>query len=72
MKRHIFRAILAVALAVEAASLVLIVWVLHDFFEERVTEELAQSAAYIARGIEIHGGAYLTGGLDRQQWRGAV
>lgn len=63
MKRHIFRAILAVALAVEAASLVLIVWVLHDFFEERVTEELAQSAAYIARGIEIHGGAYLTGGL---------
>ncbi len=59
MKKQIFHAILTVALSVLLASLVLIVGVLHGYFQDRVLEELAQSTAYIARGIENEGMAYL-------------
>ena len=51
MKKQIFRAILSVALSVLLASLVLIVGVLHGYFQDRVLEELSQSTAYVARAV---------------------
>ena len=63
MKRHIFRAILAVALAVLLTSLVLIMGVLYGYFQDRITAELARSTAYIAHGLETQGMGYLTGRL---------
>lgn len=63
MKRHIFRAILAVALAVLLTSLVLIMGVLYGYFQDRITAELARSTAYIAHGLETQGMDYLTGRL---------
>ena len=65
MKKQIFRAILSVALSVLLASLVLIVGVLHGYFQDRVLEELARSAAYVAQAVENEGVAYLEG-MDRQ------
>lgn len=63
MKRHIFRSILAVALAVLLTSLVLVMGVLYGYFQDRITGELAQSAGYIAHGLEALGMDYLTSGL---------
>lgn len=63
MKRHIFRAILAVALAVLLTSLVLIMGVLYGYFQDRITAELARSTAYIAHGLETQGMDCLTGRL---------
>ena len=65
MKKRIFRAILGVALAVLTASLVLIVGVLHGYFQDRVLHELAQATAYVAHGVENEGMDYLTGQLPR-------
>ena len=65
MKKQIFRAILAVALSVLLASLVLIVGVLHGYFQDRVLEELSQSTAYVARAVENEGIAYLESGAFR-------
>ena len=59
MKKQIFRAISAVALSVLLASLVLIVGVLHGYFQDRVLAELGRSAAYAARAVETEGAAYL-------------
>lgn len=63
MTKRIFRAVLTVSLAVLLAGLMLIVGVLHGYFQERMMAELARSTAYIARGVEREGLAYLTGGL---------
>lgn len=63
MTKRIFRAVLAVSLAVLLAGLVLIVGVLHGYFQERLSAELARSAAYIACGVEREGMDYLTSGL---------
>lgn len=65
MKKRIFRAILGVALAVLTASLVLIVGVLHGYFQDRVLHELAQATAYVAHGVENEGMDYLTDQLPR-------
>lgn len=65
MKKRIFRAILGVALTVLAASLVLIVGVLHGYFQDRVLSELGQATAYVAHGVENEGVDYLTDGLPR-------
>ena len=65
MKKRIFRAILGVALAVLTASLVLIVGVLHGYFQDRVLYELAQATAYVAHGVENEGMDYLTDQLPR-------
>ena len=65
MKKQIFRAILSVALSVLLASLVLIVGVLHGYFQDRVLEELSQSTAYVARAVENEGIAYLESGAFR-------
>ena len=59
MTKRIFRSILGVCLAVLAASLVLVVGVLHGYFQARVTQELAIRTAYIAQGVEQAGADYL-------------
>ena len=53
-------AILGVSLAVLLASLVLIVGVLHGYFQDRVSGELESLAEYIAHGVEENGTDYLT------------
>jgi two-component system phosphate regulon sensor histidine kinase PhoR len=63
MTKRIFRSILAVSLTVLLASLILIVGVLHGYFQERVKVELESRTAYIAHGIENEGMDYLTSGL---------
>ena len=59
MTRRIFRSILGVSLAVLAASLVLVTGVLYGYVQDRVGQELAARAAYVARGVEQSGAAYL-------------
>ena len=71
MKRRVFWSILGVALTVLLASLVLIVGVLHGYFQDRVVQELAQATAYVAHGVENEGMGYLTEDLpgdDRVTW----
>ena len=63
MTKRIFRSMAAVSLAVLAACLVLIVGVLHGYFQERVLEELRQKTLYAAQGVEQAGMDYLTEGL---------
>ena len=65
MTRKIFRSMAAVSLAVLAASLVLIVGVLHGYFQDQVLEELRQKTVYAAQGVEQAGMDYLTGDLPR-------
>ena len=60
MTKRIFRSILAVSLAVLLASLVLIVGVLHGYFQDRVADELESLAEYIAHGVEETGADYLS------------
>ena len=57
MTKRIFRSILGVSLAVLLASLVLIVGVLHGYFQDRVSGELESLAEYIAHGVEENGTA---------------
>lgn len=59
MKQRIFRAILGVSLTVLIASLVLIVGVLHGYFQDRVLGELEQATSYVAHGLENEGLSYL-------------
>ena len=63
MTKRIFRATLSVALTVLLASLVLIVGVLHGYFQDRVLDELASRTSYIALGIEHEGMEYLENGF---------
>ena len=74
MTKRIFRATLTVALTVLLASLVLIVGVLHGYFQDRVLDELSSRTAYIALGIEHEGMDYLENGFPndcRVTWVGA-
>ena len=63
MTKRIFRATLTVALTVLLASLILIVGVLHGYFQDRVLDELVSRTSYIALGIEHEGMAYLEDGF---------
>lgn len=63
MTKRIFRSILGVSLTVLLASLVLIVGVLHGYFQDRIFSELESLTAYIAHGMEEMGTAYLTENL---------
>jgi two-component system phosphate regulon sensor histidine kinase PhoR len=58
MTKRIFHSILAVSLAVLLSCLVLIVGVLHGYFETRVEAELKAQTAYIAQGVEHEGTGY--------------
>ena len=66
MKQRIFRAILAGTLISLAASLVLIVAVLHGYLKTRTTEELAQTTAYVAHGVQNEGITYLSDGIPKK------
>ena len=59
MTKRIFRSILAVSLAVLLASSLLIVGVLHGYFQDSVLADLTIRTAYIAHGIENEGIGYL-------------
>ena len=59
MTKRIFRSILLVSLAVLLASLVLIVGVLHGYFQDSVLADLTIRTSYIAHGIENEGIGYL-------------
>ena len=61
MTKRIFRSILTVSLAALLACLVLIVGVLHAYFEDRVELELQHQTAYIAQGVKNEGLDYFTG-----------
>ena len=61
MTKRIFRSILTVSIVVLLACLVLIVGVLHGYFEDRVQEELQYRSTYIAQGIALKGMDYLNG-----------
>lgn len=61
MAKRIFQSILAVSMAVLLACLLLIVSVLHAYFEERVAQELTVQTIYVARGVEREGMAWLDG-----------
>ncbi len=63
MTKRIFRSILAVSAAVLLGCLVLIVGVLHGYFQSRVMAELESRTAYVAHGVEMDGMRYLTEGL---------
>ena len=60
MTKRIFRSILGVSLVVLLASLVLIVGVLHGYFQDRTFRELESLTGYIAHGMEEMGTTYLT------------
>ena len=59
MTKRIFRSILAVSLEVLLASSLLIVGVLHGYFQDSVLADLTIRTAYIAHGIENEGIVYL-------------
>lgn len=63
MTKRIFRSILSVSLAVLCACLVLIVGVLHGYFQGRVMAELEERTAYVAHGVELAGRDFLGSGL---------
>ena len=63
MTKRIFRSILTVALTVLAVSLVLIVGVLHSYFQAQALDELTSRTAYIALGVEHEGIGYLEDGF---------
>lgn len=61
MTKRIFRSILIVSLASLLAALVLIIGVLHGYFQTRVEADLRNQATYIAKGVEMSGAAFLMG-----------
>ena len=65
MTKRIFRSILAVSVAVLLGSLVLIVGVLHGYFQGRVMAELESRTAYVAHGVELDGVALAPAQVDR-------
>lgn len=63
MTKRIFGSILAVSCGVLLASAVLIVGVLHGYFQDQVLKDLSIRTAYLAYGVEQEGMDYLRDGL---------
>ena len=61
MTKRIFRSVIAVAAVVLAASLVLILGVLYEYFSTELQTELKDEAHYIAAAVEQNGEEYLEG-----------
>ncbi len=61
MSKRIFRLAMLVAIVVLAASVVLIMGILYDFFERQLTRELEARAEYISYGIEQDGIGFVEG-----------
>lgn len=58
MTKRIFRSICLVAVAVFAASLVLIMWVLYGYFSNAQQEQLKMQTILAAQGVSHEGAAY--------------
>jgi two-component system phosphate regulon sensor histidine kinase PhoR len=61
MNKKIFRSTLLVALLVLAASIVLIMGILFELFEDQIKNELQSEAAYISYGLKNEGTDFLDG-----------
>lgn len=61
MTKRIFRSILAVSLTALLAALVLIVGVLHGYFESRTEADLNQQVNAVAQGVSLAGAGYFQG-----------
>lgn len=62
MTKRIFRSIFLVALSVFLACLVIILGVLYENFTEQQQQELHTQAKLVARGVELSGMNYFSGG----------
>ena len=61
MNKRILRSILLVCVAVLAATMLLVLGVLHQFIGDQLSRELKREAAYLAPGVESMGADYLKG-----------
>ncbi|MCI2056769.1 MAG: ATP-binding protein [Oscillibacter sp.] len=70
MTKRIFRSILTVSLSVLLVGILLLVAVLHGYFETRVESELESQTQYIAQGVENAGMDYFEGlsSVSRITW----
>ncbi len=60
MAKRIFRAVCLISLWVFAASVVIIMWVLYDYYSETQRTQLKRQANQVAEGVELCGMEYLT------------
>lgn len=60
MAKRIFRAICLISLWVFAASVVIIMWVLYDYYSETQRTQLKRQTNQVAEGVELCGMEYLT------------
>ncbi|MBS4786408.1 MAG: PAS domain-containing protein [Clostridiales bacterium] len=61
MYKKIFRSVCISAFTVLAASLLLIMGVLYQYFENQIRAEIRTEAGYIARAVDLYGEEYLAG-----------
>lgn len=60
MAKRIFRAVCLISLWVFAASVVIIMWVLYDYYSETQRTQLKRQTNQVAGGVELCGMEYLT------------
>lgn len=60
MAKRIFRAVCLISLWVFAASVVIIMWVLYDYYSETQRMQLKRQTEQVAEGVELCGMEYLT------------
>lgn len=60
MAKRIFRAVCLISLWVFAASVVIIMWVLYDYYSETQRTQLKRQTNQVAEGVELCGMEYLT------------
>ncbi len=60
MAKRIFRAVCLISLWVFAASVVIIMWVLYDYYSETQRMQLKRQTQQVAEGVELCGMEYLT------------
>lgn len=61
MAKRIFRAMCLISLWVFAASVVIIMWVLYDYYSENQRTQLKRQTSQVAEGVELGGMDYLNG-----------
>ena len=59
MAKRIFRAVCLISLWVFAASVVIIMWVLYDYYSETQRTQLKRQTEQVAEGVELCGMEYL-------------
>ena len=71
MTTRIFRASFCVGISALAASLLLVMGILYDYYEVRLLTELKSEWSYVAQGIELNGSLFLKAldqGTTRVTW----